>query len=90
VMKLKTWIPESGEKAAIDAYWWNLKRYVNYTVTPDRTMTLSGLAPGKYEVALQLPEPGYRSKSGTAAVMSERQRWTVETGPKTHTLAVGE
>jgi len=90
ILRLESWTPENQEQVNLEAYWWKMKQGRRINVTPDRTVTLGGLAAGTYEVSLSLPEPQYRAKAGTKPNMYERQRWTIQTGVNTHTLVVGE
>lgn len=90
VLRLESWTPESEGSVDLEAYWWKMRKGRRVNIVPDRTVTLGGLAAGTYEVSLSLPEPNYRAKSGSKPNMYERQRWTIQTGPKTHTLVVGE
>lgn len=89
-IRLESWTPLSRGAADLDAYWWKAKLRLNLSVIPDRSLTISGLAPGSYEVSLTLPRPNPRAQPGAKPDMYERQRWTLKAQPDIHVLVVGE
>lgn len=90
MVQLESWTPLKDGPVDLEAYWWKAKQGRNLNVVPGRTLTISGLAPGQYEVSLTLPQPNYQSKSGTRPDLYERQRWTLQTQADIHTLIIGE
>lgn len=90
IVRLESWTPLKKGPVDLDAYWWKTKKGRKLNVVSGRTLTISGLAPGSYEVSLALPQPNYQAKTGTKPDWYERQRWTIRTQPDIHTLVIGE
>ena len=89
-IQLESWTPLEKGPVDLEAYWWKAKQGLKMHIVPDRSLSISGLAPGSYEVSLTLPQPDYHARSGTKPDMYERQRWTIKTQQDTHTLVIGE